>query len=134
MCLPKHNYLFKVSKIIQLLLVSININVVKRKISERKVIIFTAGLIVFAGLIRLLNYSVGIVLFYLAFLPIIIYRTNYYLKHRSIQNSQSDKYRLIVLISIIITIVLNILGIQDVEFFLLFLLMVDFLLVINNKL
>jgi hypothetical protein len=102
-------------------------------ISERKVIIYTTALIVFAGLVRMLNYSVGFVLFYLAFLPFIIYRISYYYKLQGKPKHQLDKYRLIILVIIIITILLNLIGIQDVEFFLLFLLMIDFLLVINRK-
>jgi len=105
----------------------------EKKISERKVIIFTTGLIVFAGLVKLLSYSMGIILFYLAFLPYTIYRINYYYKLRGKSKTQIDSYRLIILISMIITIILNLLGIQDVEFLLLFLLMIDFLLVINKK-
>ena len=102
-------------------------------ISERKVLIYTTALIVFAGLVRMLKYSVGFVLFYIAFLPYIIYRTNYYYQLKGQSKSQLDKYRLIILVTIIITILLNLIGIQDVEFFLLFLLMIDFLLVINKK-
>jgi hypothetical protein len=103
------------------------------KISERKIIIFTAGIIVVAGLVRMLKYALGIVLFYLAFLPYILYRTNYYFKLKGKQKTQIDRYRLIILVSMIITIILNLIGIQDVEFFLLFLLMIDFLLVINKN-
>jgi len=105
----------------------------EKRISERKVIIYAAILVVIAGLIKLLSYKIGITLFYLAFSAFIVYRLNFYYKLRGNQKSQNDRYRLVVLISMIATIILNILGIQDVEFFLLFLLMVDFLLVINNK-
>lgn len=105
----------------------------EKKVSERKILIYTTGLIVFAGLIRIVKYPIGIVLFYLAFLPFIIYRINYYYKLKGKQKTQVDKYRLITLVSIILTILLNLIGIQDVEFLLLFLLMVDFLIVINNK-
>ena len=106
---------------------------VNRKISERKVIIFTAGFVVLSGLVRLVSYLVGFVLFYIAFIPYILYRLNYYYSKKDKESLPVDRYRLIVLISMIVTILLNILGIQDVEFFLLFLLMIDFLLVINNK-
>jgi len=105
----------------------------EKKISERKVIVFTTGFVIFAGLVRLVNYLIGIVLFYLAFLPFIIYRINYYYKLQGKPKTQVDNYRLIILVSMIITIILNLLGIQDVEFFLIFLLMIDFLLVINKK-
>lgn len=104
-----------------------------KQISERKIIIFTTLLIVFAGLVRLMRYSVGIVLFYLAFVPYIIYRVSYYRKLKGKEKSQHDRYRFAVLVAIILTILLNLIGIQDVEFFLLFLLMIDFLIVINKK-
>jgi hypothetical protein len=105
----------------------------EKKISERKVIIFTSCLVIFAGLVKLLHYVIGIVLFYLAFVLFIAYRINFYYKLRGKQKSQNEKYRLIILVSMIATILLNILGIQDVEFFLFFLLMIDFLLIINSK-
>lgn len=105
----------------------------KRKISERKVLIFTAALILIAGLIRVVKYPLGFVLFYLAFLPYILYRLNYYKNLKGQQKSQVDNYRLVILITIIVSIILNLIGLQDVEFFLLFLLMIDFLLVINKK-
>jgi len=105
----------------------------EKKISERKVLIFTTVLIVFTGLVRIFNYPVGFVLFYLAFLPYIIYRTKYYYRLRGKSKMQIDRYRLIILTTIIITILLNLIGIQDVEFFLIFLLMIDFLLVINKN-
>ncbi|RPH32297.1 MAG: hypothetical protein EHM93_09975 [Bacteroidales bacterium] len=104
-----------------------------KKISERKVLIFTSALIVFTGLVRILNYPVGFVLFYIAFLPYIFYRLSYYYKLRGKAKVQIDKYRLIILVTIIISILLNLIGVQDVEFFLLFLLMIDFLLVINKN-
>ncbi len=104
----------------------------EKKISERKVLIFTTALIIFTGLIRIFNYPLGFVLFYLAFLPYIIYRFKYYYKRRGKSKEQIDSYRFIILVTIIITILLNLIGIQDVEFFLLFLLMIDFLLVINK--
>lgn len=105
----------------------------EKKISERKVLIFTAALIVFTGLVRILNYPVGFVLFYLAFLPYIVYRIKYYYRLKGKDKAQIDRYRLIILVTIIITILLNLIGIQDVEFFLIFLLMIDFLLVINKN-
>lgn len=105
----------------------------KRKISERKVLIFTALLILVAGLVRVVKYPLGFVLFYLAFLPYIFYRLNYYKNLKGQPKSQIDNYRFIILITIIVSIILNLIGLQDVEFFLLFLLMIDFLLVINKR-
>ena len=105
----------------------------EKKVSERKVLIFTIALIVFTGLVRIFNYPLGFVLFYLAFLPYILYRLKYHYRLKGKPKSQIDRYRFIILVTIIITILLNLIGIQDVEFFLLFLLMIDFLLVINKN-
>ena len=104
-----------------------------RKISERKVILFTAALVVFAGLIRYMFFTVGLVIFYLAFLPFIIYRI-ISIKNQKKDISQSvDSFRTIVLVLMVITLVFNVLGWQEADFFLIFLLMVDFLLVINKR-
>lgn len=105
----------------------------KRKISERKVILYTAGLILFAGIVRYLAYSVGSVMFYLAFLPFLLYRFISILKQRKNTAAPIDFYRTLVLIFMLITIVFNVAGWQDADFVLLFLLMVDFLLVINGR-
>ena len=42
---------------------------------------------------------VGIVLFYLGFVPFLFYRINYYLTHRSKPKEKVDKYRLYVITS-----------------------------------
>ena len=104
-----------------------------RKISERKVILYTAGLVLFAGIIRYIAYPLGSVLFYLAFLPFLLYRFNSIFEQRKTASTPLDTYRNLVLIFMVITIVLNIAGWQEADFFLLFLLMIDFLLVINRK-
>ncbi|MFO8022119.1 MAG: hypothetical protein R6U65_06610 [Perlabentimonas sp.] len=105
----------------------------KKKVSERKVILYTAGLVVLTGVVRLIAYSVGTVLFYLAFAPFLIYRLVSAVKNRKKQKDTIYYYRFLVLSVMIITIVLNIAGWQDADFFLIFLLMVDYLLVINRK-
>lgn len=106
---------------------------VKRKISERKVILYTAGLLLFAGIIRYFAYSVGSIMFYLAFLPFLLYRFISIIKHRKSRAAPIDFYRTLVLVFMLITIIFNVAGWQDADFVLLFLLMVDFLLVINGR-
>ncbi len=105
----------------------------KTKISERKVILYTAGLVVFTGLIRLFAYSTGTVLFYLAFAPYITYRLVSIFQNRDVNTPPIHFYRAAVLVIMIITIILNAAGWQEADFFLIFLLMVDYLLVINKK-
>jgi len=104
-----------------------------KKISERKIIISTAAFVVISGLIRIFFYGVGTVLFYLSFLPYIFYRVTYYYNIKDQDLEPFDKNRRFVLAAMIVTIVLNIMGWQDANFFVLFLLMIDFLLVINKK-
>jgi hypothetical protein len=105
----------------------------EKRISERKIILFTAGLLIFAGLIRLIHYPVGIVLFYLSFLPYYIVRINTIRSQQGIEKSSKDKYRILILAAMFVTLAMNILGWQEANFFVIFLLMVDFLLVTNNK-
>jgi hypothetical protein len=104
-----------------------------KRISERKIIISTGAFVIISGLIRIFFYGVGIVLFYLSFLPYIFYRVSYYYNKKGMEIDQLDKNRRLVLIGMVITLILNILGWQDANFFVLFLLMVDFLIVINKK-
>ncbi len=105
----------------------------KKKISERKVIEFTAGLVVLTGLVRLVAYVAGTVLFYLAFAPFLVFRLVSTFQQRKNKRSSVYFYRVIVMVVMIITIVLNAVGWQDADFFLMFLLMVDYLLVINRR-
>ncbi len=103
----------------------------KKKISERKVLLYTGGMVLFAGVIKMISYSVGSVLFYLAFAPFLVYRLFFIANKRN--RSQLDSYRLLILITMIVTLVLNVAGWQEADFFLIFLLMVDYLLVINKR-
>lgn len=107
---------------------------IKSKISERKIIIYTAALVLFSGLVRLFAYSTGSVFFYLAFAPYLIYRVVSSVKNRGKREGNTNVYRGVVMVLMIITIVLNVASWQEADFFLIFLLMVDFLLVINKKL
>ncbi len=103
----------------------------KIRISERKLILFTVGLLIVAGIVRLGFYKVGVWLFYLAFVPIILYRLRFYI--RNVKNLHKvDRYRRFTLGFIIATIILNLLGFQDVEFVLLFVLAIDYLIVVQN--
>jgi hypothetical protein len=101
------------------------------RISERKLILFTVGLLIVAGIVRLGFYKLGVWLFYLAFAPIVLYRLRFYIRNN--KNLQKvDRNRLYTLGVIIATIILNLLGFQDVEFVLLFVLAVDYLIVVQN--
>lgn len=101
------------------------------RISERKFILFTLGLLIVAGLIRLLFYKLGVWAFYLSFVPFVVYRSNFYIRHWG-KLSSVDRYRSYTLVTIVVMIVLNLLGFQDVEFLLLLLLLVDYIIIVNN--
>src|SRR5690554_6466491 len=105
----------------------------RAKISERNIILYTAALVLLSGLVRLFAYSIGSVFFYIAFAPFLIYRVISSIKNRGKAEGNLNFYRGIVLVLMIITIVLNVANWQEADFFLVFLLMVDFLLVINRK-
>jgi len=105
----------------------------QKKISERKVIEYTAGLVVFTGIIRFFFYSAGTVLFYLAFAPFLTYRLVSIVRSRKEDKSPIRLYRGIVVTLMLVTIALNVAGWQEADFFLIFLLMVDYLLVINKR-
>jgi ABC-type phosphate transport system permease subunit len=105
----------------------------RKRISERKVILYTAGLVVLAGIVRLLNYSAGSIFFYIAFLPFMLYRLFTIIKNKQYKGTNIDLYRILILFLMILTITMNVAGWQEADFFLLFLLMIDFLLVINKR-
>lgn len=101
------------------------------RLSERKLILLTVGLLIVAGLVRLGFYRLGGWLFYLAFVPFVLHRFRYY--YINWNNLQKvDRYRLYTLGFILLNIILNLLGFQDVEFVLLFVLAIDYLIVIQN--
>lgn len=105
---------------------------VRKKISDRKLIFLTVALLIVAGLIRLISYKAGYILFYLAFMPFLFHRVVFYIK-RGRNLSKLNVYRRTILILMVFTIVMNMMGIQDIEFFLLILLAIDYLLISNFK-
>lgn len=100
----------------------------KRRVSERKMILLTAILLIISGLLQLISYRIGVRMFYFSFAPLLLYRFWYYLTNwRRI--SAIDRYRRYTFGLMVITIILNLEGIQNAEFFLLILLAVDYLIV-----
>ncbi|MCB8964121.1 MAG: hypothetical protein H6536_03650 [Bacteroidales bacterium] len=104
----------------------------EKRFSERKLVLFTVGLLIVAGIIRLISYRVGVVFFYLAFVPFLYHRLMFYIKHKG-ELTSIDRYRRVTLIAMLATIGLNIIGLQDIEFFLLFMLAIDYLIIVNTK-
>lgn len=104
----------------------------ERKISERKLILLTVGLLIITGIVRLISYRVGVILFYLSFAPFVYHRIVFYFKNKG-NLADVDKYRRITLILMLFTIGMNIIGWQDIEFILLFILAIDYLIIVNSK-
>jgi hypothetical protein len=103
-----------------------------KRFSERKLILFTVVLMIAAGLIRLLSYKVGVVLFYLSFLPFIVHRLMFYRNHRG-KLADVDKRRRVTLALLLLMMLLNMVGWQNVEFILLIILAVDYMLISNRR-
>jgi len=106
----------------------------QKRISERKIILFTGGLLIFAGLIRQANYLVGDVLIYLSFVPYYVVRIKSVRAQMGNEKTPVEKFRIFILVCMFIAIAMNITGWQEAKFLLFFLLMFDFLLVTNQKL
>lgn len=99
-----------------------------KRISERKLILFTVALLIVSGIARLISYKVGVWLFYLSFLPIVLHRVNFYLRnHKNLLYVDSiRRYTLGILLGMV---VLNFIGFQNVEFVLLLILAIDYIIV-----
>lgn len=104
----------------------------KREKKEPRLIFLTVILLIVAGLIRLMSYKVGYVLFYLAFLPYLFCRIRFYIK-KGRTLTKLDVYRRSILILMVFTIVMNFIGFQNIEFLLILLLGVDYLLLSNFR-
>lgn len=122
----KHYHLIFVETHIILLMIKI-------KFSEQNNILYTAILVLIAGVIRYLFPHVGGLIFYLAFTPFLVYRLYTLFRNRKRPRTQVGFYRLVVLIFMLVTLVFNAMDWQKADFFLVFLLMADYLLVINGR-
>lgn len=106
---------------------------VRFRLTERNIIICTAALVVLSGLVQRLSFPVGRTFYYVIFAAYLLFRLLTILATREQGWPGTKGYRFLVFIVMLITIILNIAGWQEADFFLLFLLMVDYLLVINRK-
>jgi len=98
---------------------------------EKPIIYFTAIAIIVSGFLRLLEFAYSDYVFDLALLPYIIVRGAYYVNIFIRKNklfTANERYRLYVYIAIFITILLSVLDFFSADFFVIFLIMVDFLL------
>ncbi|MDR2126585.1 MAG: hypothetical protein LBP63_07135 [Prevotellaceae bacterium] len=105
------------------------------KIDETYVIYFTAAAIIISGFLRLTGFRYSAYFFNIVLLPYIATRGFYYLRiwrSRNENLSLNARYRLYVYAAVFITVLLSILDFFSADFFVIFLIMVDFLLLQNK--
>ena len=98
---------------------------------EKQVIYFTAIAIILSGFLRLTGFKYSNYVFNLALLPYIVVRGVYYVKNFLKKNktiTANERYRLIVYVAVFTTVLLSVLDFFSADFFVIFLIMVDFLL------
>ncbi|MDR3227736.1 MAG: hypothetical protein LBT56_08720 [Prevotellaceae bacterium] len=106
------------------------------KKTETTIIYFTAAAIILSGFLRLLNFKCSGLVFNFSLFPYIVVRGLYYLKiwrKRNKNLTAIDKNRLYVYIGIFITILLSVIDFFSADFFVIFLIMIDFLLLKSEK-
>ncbi|MDR0420327.1 MAG: hypothetical protein LBH30_02600 [Prevotellaceae bacterium] len=102
---------------------------------ETPVIYFTAATIILSGFLRLTNFSYSDYVFNSALMPYIVTRGLYYIivwRNHS-EQTVNKKNRLYVYVAVFITVLLSILEFFSADFFVIFLIMVDFLLLQNEE-
>ncbi|MDR2066139.1 MAG: hypothetical protein LBP85_10595 [Prevotellaceae bacterium] len=100
------------------------------------IIYFTAAAIILLGFLRLTGFYYSNYVFNFALLPYIITRGLYYLTVWRKSNEKlnaDDKNRLYVCIAVFITVLFSALDFFSADFFVMFLIMVDFLLLQNKE-
>jgi len=95
----------------------------------------TAALIAVAGLFHLVNYGVGTVMLFLAFIPYLYVQTRHFwtLKKKKVKFEGVEKKRFYLLIALWISMGFTVINLYPVEFFMLFLIMLDYLLVVQSE-
>jgi chromate transport protein ChrA len=103
---------------------------------EIPVIYFTASAIILSGFLRLADFAYSDYIFSFALLPYVATRGLYYIavwRKRDKKQNTNEKNRLYVYIAVFITILLSMLNFFSADFFVIFLIMVDFLLLQNRE-
>ncbi|MDR0754127.1 MAG: hypothetical protein LBF04_01940 [Prevotellaceae bacterium] len=100
------------------------------------IIYFTAAAIILSGFLRLTGFNYSNYFFNFALLPYVVTRGLYYLTVWRKSNEKLNanaKNRLYVYIAVFITVLLSVLDFFSADFFVIFLIMVDFLLLQNKE-
>ena len=99
---------------------------------DKQLIYLTAALIALGGLVRLFRYNISVYILIIGFIPYLLARVVCYWKKRKEAWSVLDKQRFVIFLVMAVTICLNFFSMFKTEFLLLFLLMIDYILVINR--
>ncbi|MDR1985165.1 MAG: hypothetical protein LBQ28_10160 [Prevotellaceae bacterium] len=102
---------------------------------DSSIIYFTAAAIILSGFLRLTGLEYSNYFFNFSLLPYIATRGLYYMILRKNKHklNVTEKNRLYVYIAVFITILLSIFDFFSADFFVIFLIMVDFLLLQNEE-
>jgi len=109
---------------------------------DKGLLYITIALIMLGGLVRIFDFiTISRWCLSAAFIPYFIMRSVFYFKHRSRSWTAIEKQRCLVLIMLFvavvfnfITLAMNVLPRFRAEFLMLFLMLVDYLFVVNNNL
>mgnify|MGYP006869363137 CR=1 FL=1 len=95
----------------------------------------TAGLIAVAGLFHLVNYRAGKVMLLLAFGPYLYVQTRHYytIKRRGKPILGLERKRFYILIALWISMSFTVIDLYPVKFFMLILIMLDYLMVVQSE-
>lgn len=98
-------------------------------------IYLTAALVAVAGLLHLVSYGVGKVMLFLAFGPYLYVQTRHFLalKRKKIRLQGLEKKRFYILITLWISMTFTVIDLYPVKFFLLVLVMLDYLMVVQSE-
>jgi|GEM_PF-1576483 hypothetical protein len=98
-------------------------------------IYLTAGLIAIAALFHLVNYRIGRVMLFIAFVPYLFVQTRYFwrLKQKTKLVQGLAKKRYYILIALWISMIFTVIDLYPVKFFMLLLIMLDYLLLVQSE-
>jgi len=108
---------------------------------DKGLLYITIALIMLGGLVRIFDLSISRWCLLVAFIPYFIMRSVFYFKQRNRRWTTIEKQRCLVLIMLFVAVVFNFITLAmnvfprfRAEFLMLFLMLVDYLFVVNNNL
>jgi hypothetical protein len=99
---------------------------------DKELLYFTAALVVLCGLVRPFHYPTSVWMLNIGLLPYLFIRVAHYVRLFKHTWIDYDKQRFALLVTLILTLLMNIFTVFKAEFFVLILLMLDYLMVVND--